>query len=626
MNNIVLRFEDNAFLRGERLHIEEFSGGGGASLGYKLATGRDADLAVNHDREATAMHRANHIKTRHRRKDVWEVDPIDALREMGIPESIINGWSASGFLDYLIESGWFSPDCKHFSKAKGASLFDKRIRALAYIMIKWAGRGGARRVAPGKAGRVRRRGPACPRVMFFENVEEFKTWGPLVAKRCKKTRRVVKRDGTVAAPGELVAYRDQWLVPDTKRKGLYFKRWTRQLDELGAAMRFDEERACDFGAPTIRKRLYGVLKFDRSEIVWPTRTHGAPESEGVMSGALKPWRTAAECIDWSIPVPSIFTRKKPLEKATLKRIAKGVWRYILNAERPFIVSLTHQGNDGVENIDRPMMTVTGANRGEKALVLPYMVPRYGERKGQEPRTRPVTKPMPVVVPTQNGASLVATFVARQQHGGGARAMGQPVHTITASKKDQNQVVAAFLAQHNSGMVGHDAREPFSTIVGKGSNQALVLAGMVKYYGTDQDPRIDEPLHSVTTKDRFALFEAFACVPPLTPELEAKARQVASFLREHGVEIEGEFATVGEFVIYDLGMRMFVPRELYRAQSFPDSYIIDRGLDELPDGTLVEIKLTKTAQVKMGGNSVCPVMAEAFFRANLRNARREAVAA
>lgn len=197
---------------------------------------------------------------------------------------------------------------------------------------------------------------------------------------------------------------------------------------------------------------------------------------------------------------------------------------------------------------------------------------------------------------------------------------------TATKKIRAGRCLTPHCRNNTGVVGHKAAEPFSTIVGKGTNQALVTAGMMKYYGTDQAPKLDDPLHSVTTKDRFALFEALACVPPLTPELEERARAVAAFLREYGVEFEGEFAMVGDCVIYDIGMRMFVPRELFRAQSFPDSYIIDRGLDELADGTLVEIKLTKTAQVKMCGNSVCPVMAEAFIRANQPRAGLQEVAA
>lgn len=542
------------------LIVDSFAGGGGASEGIELALGRSPDVAINHDREALAMHYANHPDTLHLPHNVWKVDPVEVTK--GRPVGLL----------------WASPDCKHFSKAKGGKPVKRNIRDLAWVVVRWA-------------KQVR------PRVIILENVEEFRDWGPLT------------EDGK----------------PCPARKGQTFRQWEGELKRLGYKVEHRELRACDYGAPTIRKRLFLIARRDGRPIVWPKPTHGDPRSDAVKSGKLLPWRTAAEIIDWSLPCYSIFlTREegrkvgvnRPLAEKTMARIAKGLKRYVINNPTPFIVPTTHQGERRVPDVDEPLATVTGANRGEQALVAPfvtyaqqgglnrsaheplhtitasrkdqncivapYLVPRYGERPTQEPRTRSVEEPAPVIVPTANGASLVA----------------------------------AFMAQHNTDMVGHDAREPVSTIVQKGCTQAVVSAGLLslkgterrsssveepartvlaggghaahvsafltKYYGADQDPRLEEPLHTATTKARFGL-----CT----------------------VTIQGE-----PYVITDIGMRMLAPRELFRAQGFGDDYIIDRG--RCVD-TGEWITLTKTSSIRMCGNSVSPVMAEALVAANYR---------
>lgn len=440
------------------LVVDLFAGGGGASTGIEQAIGRHVDIAVNHDADAVAMHQANHPQTRHFISDVFEVDPREVCGDRPV-----------GLL-------WASPDCKHFSKAKGGKPVSKKIRSLAWVVIKWAK-------------------TVHPRVILLENVEEFQTWGPLGA------------DGR----------------PCPARKGTTFRRWISQLEALGYRVEWRELRACDFGAPTIRKRLFLVARRDGLPIVWPQPSHG-PKGSG-----LKPYRTAAECIDWSIPCPSIFERERPLAEATLRRIAHGIQRYVIDATHPFIVRIGH----------------TGHGDSGKAEHL-----------------------------------LVAPAVARQRDD-----------------------VAAFLAKHfggnpQPGKTAASLREPAPTVLARGGPQALVMTNLqpetgghhaevrallLKYYGTEQDPDLREPLHTITTKDRFGL-----------------------------VTIKGE-----DYFIVDIGMRMLQPRELYRAQGFPDTYVIDRGAD----GRM----LSKAAQVRMCGNSVCPPVARAIVAANYteRLALREA---
>ena len=493
-------------LFGDELIVDSFAGGGGASCGIEMALGRSPDIAINHDAEAIAMHRVNHPTTIHLQGDIWDQDPkaVTAGRPVGL--------------------AWFSPDCKHFSKAKGGKPVEKKIRGLAWVVVRWA-----------KAVR--------PRVICLENVEEFQDWGPLLD------------DGK----------------PCPLRKGFTFRRWWRQLENLGYQVEMRELRACDFGAPTSRKRLFVVARCDGQPIVWPEPTHGP--------GRL-PYRPAAECIDWTLACPSIFERARPLAENTLRRIARGIRRYVIEAAQPFIVPLTHHGDARTHSIGDPMPTVTGAHRGEHALVAPTLVQTgYGERPGQAPRSLDLQAPLGTVVGGGQKHALVAAFLAR--HYGGHENDGAPpqlpLPTITA--QDHHAVVASHLLKLRGGFGDHhttaqDHRQPMPTVTAGGTHLAEVRAFLVAYYGSDQDPQLGLPMATVTTHDRFGL-----------------------------VMVEGV-----PHVIADIGMRMLAPRELFRAQGFPDSYRIEVEID----GRV----LSKSAQVRCCGNSVCPPLAAALVRANV----------
>lgn len=492
------------------LTVDNFAGGGGASLGIESALGRPVDFAINHDPEAVAMHRANHPDTTHFCESVWDVSPRQVVR--GRPMGL----------------GWFSPDCTFHSKARGGKPFRdrnpaRRRRGLAWLVVPWI-----------KAAR--------PRVIMLENVEEFADWGPLL------------EDGR----------------PCPIRRGLTFRRWHRQIENLGYQIDMRELRACDYGAPTTRKRLFVIARRDGRDIVFPEASHG--------HGA-QPYRTAAECIDWSIPCPSIFTRDRPLAEATLRRIARGVMRYVVNNPRPFIVPITHTGGERVHSIDEPLRTVTTAQRGEFALIAPSIInTRNGEREGQAPRVRDIEQPLPTITAIGSQGALVAAFLA--QHNGGThghQSYGhmptRPMSTITG-RGTQQQIVTSHLLHLRNNCDARSVEQPIPTLTAGGGHIGEVRAFLMKYYGTDQNPRLEQPLGTLTTKDRFGL-----------------------------VMVHGE-----PYAIADIGMRMLTPRELFRAQSFPDSYIIDPEFEGKP--------LTKTAQVRMCGNSVPPAVAEALVRANV----------
>lgn len=470
------------------LVVDLFAGGGGASTGMEQALGRHVDIAVNHDPEAVSLHQANHPQTEHHVSNVWEVDPrvVCAGRPIGLL--------------------WASPDCTYHSKARGGKPHRdrnkaRRRRGLAGIVVKWV-----RQLRP--TGQH-------PRVICLENVEEFQHWGPLL------------EDGT----------------PCPQRRGSTFQRWVAQLRNLGYAVEWRELRACDFGAPTTRKRLFLVARRDGQPIVWPQPTHADPKH--ARAKGLQPWRTAADCIDWSLPCPSIFGRQRPLAEATLRRVARGVMRYVVEAAKPFIVHIAHgdgkpggvqRWGSGTHDIDKPAPTIT--TKAEHMLAVPTLVQTgYGERAGQAPRVPGLDKPL-------------GTVVGGQKHG----------------------LVAAFLAKHYGGVVGHGLQQPIGTVTTV-DHHSLVQAFLTAYYGSDQDTPLSDPLHTVTTKPRFGLVTV------------------------NGVPHH----------ISDIGMRMLQPRELYRAQGFPESYQIERGADGRT--------LSKAAQVRMCGNSVCPPLAQALVRAN-----------
>lgn len=380
------------------LIVDSFAGGGGASTGIEWALDRSPDIAINHDAEAIAMHAANHPTTKHYCEDVWQVDPLEATggRPVGL--------------------AWFSPDCTHFSKAKGGKPRSQKIRGLAWVVYRWA-----------KAVR--------PRVICLENVEEFADWGPLLD------------DGK----------------PDPLLAGATFHRWWKQLENLGYVLDRRELRACDFGAPTSRKRLFVIARCDGQPIRWPDATHGK---------GLQPYHTAAEVIDWSLECPSIFERKKPLADATLRRIAHGVMRYVINAKQPYLVmSIDHQSSGpsgGLAGSDDPLTTVT--SKARHCLVSPTLIQTgYGEREGQAPRVPGLHKPL-------------GTLMAQgQKHG----------------------LVAAFLAKHYGGVVGQPMDKTIGTVTAK-DHHSLVQAFLLKYYGSDQNPQMLEPLHTITAKHRFGL--------------------------------------------------------------------------------------------------------------------------
>ena len=516
----------------DEMIVDNFAGGGGASTGIEQAIGRPIDIAINHDPEAVAMHKVNHPFTKHYCESVFDVDPREAARgrKVGL--------------------AWFSPDCKHFSKAKGGKPVEKKIRGLAWVVVRWAA-------------------TAKPRVIILENVEEFQTWGPLLP------------------TGK----------PCPARKGLTFHRWVNELKKLAYTVEWKELSACDYGAPTTRKRLFLVARCDGQPIVWPKATHGP---------GLKPYKTAAGCIDWSIPCPSIFERNRPLAENTLRRIAKGIEKFVINNADPFIVRIGHTSANGnlSYSIDTPLTTIT--SKAEHCLVKPTLIQTgYGERPGQAPRVPGLHKPLGTVVAGGQKHALVSAFLAKHYTGVTGSELKKPIGTVTTI--DHHSLVSAHLIRPfgqsigqspdkpaptvmpggsgKTGLVtshiikmkgnnlGHDCRQPLQTITSGGLHFGEVRAFLMKYYGTDQAPELKEPLHTITTKDRFGI-----------------------------VTVKGH-----DYMIVDIGMRMLQPRELFRAQGFPESYIIDTEYKGKP--------MTKGAQVRMCGNSVSPFPAEALVRAN-----------
>ena len=487
------------------LVVDLFAGGGGASTGIEQAIGRHVDIAINHAADAVALHQANHPQTLHFVSDVFEVDPL-----------VVADGRPVGLL-------WASPDCKHFSKAKGGKPVNKNIRSLAWVVVKWA-----------KLVR--------PRVICLENVEEFQTWGPLL------------KDGR----------------PCPDRKGRTFARWKQALEALGYKVEHRELRACDYGAPTIRKRLFLVARCDGMPIVWPAQTHAEKPAKG---SGLKPWRTAAECIDWSLPCPSIFERERPLAAATLRRIAHGVMRYVVNAAEPYVVRIGHTGHGDsgkVRSVREPVSTIT--SKAEHLLCSPTLVQTgYGEREGQAPRAPGLHKPLGTVVAGASKHALVAAFLAKHYTGVVGSQLQDPIGTVTSV--DHHSLVTSNMIKLRGTSNSAATDAPLGTISAQGTHHAEVRAFLTAYYGSDQDTPLDDPLHTVTTKPRFGL-----------------------------VTVAGQ-----QYEIADIGMRMLQPRELYRAQGFPDTYIIDRGAD----GRV----LPKDAQVRMCGNSVCPPLARSLVAAN-----------
>lgn len=507
--------------------VDLFAGGGGASMGIFMATGRHPDLAVDHDEAAIAVHTANHPTTRHDQASVWKVEPRAACQ--GRPVGLL----------------WASPDCRHFSRASGGRPRWKSVRSLPGVVITWA-------------TRVR------PRMIVVENVAEFQTWGPLL------------EDGT----------------PCPERVGRSFRSWVGRLRGLGYQVEWRELCAADFGTPTIRTRLFVVARCDGEPIRWPQPTHSRRPS---MFG--RPWRSAAECIRWDVPAPSIFDRTRPLAPATCRRIAAGIQKFVIGCASPFVVTIDQQANPaGFTGADAPLSTVT--TKARHALVAPTITTLRNNATAQA-----VGGPLGTVTAGGSHHGLTAATLIQvgwgEREGQAPRAPGlaKPLGTVVAGGV-KHALVAAFLAQHNGGVIGRPAGEPVSTIMTAGCHQQLVTAELapqdaagaeqvaaflVRYNGTNIGQDLRDPLGAATTKPRFALVTV-AGVP---------------------------------HVITDIGMRMLLPEEeLAPAQGFPASY---RWTG--PDGA----RMPKATITRLIGNSVCPPMAEAVIRASTEIPARRMVA-
>lgn len=538
------------------LIVDNFAGGGGASTGIELATGYSVDIAINHDPEAIKMHKANHPNTKHYCENVWAVDPVKAC----------NG--------HPVGLAWFSPDCKHFSKAKGGKPKDKNIRGLAWVALRWA-------------GLVR------PRVIMLENVEEFKTWGPLNRRH----------------------------HPIKSKQGKTFERFVQQLRDLGYKVEFRELIAADYGAPTMRKRFFMIARCDGKPIVWPEPTHAPADSEAVKAGLLKPYVGAYTQIDFSRPCPSIFDTSeeikekygiravRPLAKKTMDRIARGLKKFVLDNPEPFIIQCNHGGERRPNDIREPMPTITGKHG--YGIVEPYMV-QIGQTGFTKDRSKDVREPLTTIV-SKNEHCLIEPTLApymgtnTTNHPGGN--CKDPIHTITTgnqqclisptliqyhSETAQGEVrgqtikdpimtvdgsnryglVTSFLSKFYKSGTGQDMREPLHTITTSPGHFGEVRAFLIKYYGDATGQDIEQPLDTVTAKDRFGL-----------------------------VTIEGV-----DYQIVDIGLRMLEPKELYGCQGFPNDYIIDHDYTGK--------KYPRSEQVRRCGNAVCPPIPAALVKANL----------
>lgn len=539
------------------LIIDNFAGGGGASTGIELATGYSVDIVINHDPEAIKMHKANHPNTKHYCENVWAVDPVKACK------------------GHTVALAWFSPDCKHFSKAKGGKPKDKNIRGLAWVACRWA-------------GMVR------PRVIMLENVEEFKTWGPLGRRH----------------------------HPIKSKQGKTFERFVQQLTNLGYKVEFRELVAADYGAPTMRKRFFMIARCDGKPIVWPEPTHGPADSESVKAGLLKPYVGAYTQIDFSRPCPSIFDTSeeikekygiravRPLAPKTMDRIARGLIKFVLENPEPFIIQCKF--NNDAQDIRKPLGTITTI--GSHLLVEPYMV-QIGQTGFTADRSKDVREPLTTIV-SKNEHCLIEPKLAPiidKAYGGNYQGSGsrvdEPIDTITTvdhnrlivptliqyhSETAQGEVrgqtikdpimtvdgsnryglVTSFLSKFYKSGIGQDEREPLHTITTSAGHFGEVRAFLIKYYGDATGQDIEKPLDTVTTKDRFGL-----------------------------VTIEGV-----DYQIVDIGLRMLEPRELYGCQGFPDDYIIDHDYTGKT--------YPRSEQVRRCGNAVCPPIPAALVRANL----------
>ncbi len=566
----------------KELVVDLFAGGGGASTGIARAY-REPDVAVNHNPIALAVHRANHPKTDHYVADVFEVDPV--LATGGQPVGIL----------------WASPDCRHHSKAKGGAPRDRKVRGLAWVVIRWA-----------YATR--------PRLLFLENVEEFCDWGPVdddgqpIKSEKGRTFRAFIAALSTGLPED---HPDMAEIMESIGE---FVPMASLVRGLGYNVEWRERIAANAGAPTIRKRLYLVARSDGKPIVWP-----APVRHKKPVGKQLPWRGAAECIDWSNTGKTIF-RDKPMAANTMRRVAKGCWRHVLTSAKPFIVPMrgTSPSHTSSHGMDEALSTIS-AGGTHHALVEPALAPFLTEcANGSSQRNFDAQEPLRTQVAQVKGghfAMVAAHMTAFGQNAVGSSPL-EPMQTALAGAT-RHGIVSAFFEQANGGFYdgdGRSANDPLSTICQSGANQRLVSAYLVKYYGNEKDGiSLTEPMHTLPTKDRVALIEVVQVPDTLTAEQMEGARRCAAFMHEYLPEHfkdPAEMVLIGEYVLVDITLRMLQPPELKRAQGFPESYIIDRGLFVDPESGAKEWRdVNKTDQVRLIGNSVCPDEAEAIVAAN-----------
>ncbi|WP_448673399.1 DNA cytosine methyltransferase [Pseudoxanthomonas mexicana] len=557
-------------LRAGEIVVDLFAGGGGASKALEGALARAVDVAINHNPYAIGMHAANHPYTKHLCEDVWQADPVKEAAGRPV------GWLHA------------SPDCTHFSQAKGGQPRDRATRSLAWVIPKWA-------------GSLKRAGKP-PRIISMENVMQMLKWGPLVAKRDKATGRVVKLDGTVAAKGERVPLQQQFLIPDKRREGQTWRQFIGVMRALGYVAEWRKLKACDYGAGTSRERLFAVFRCDGEPIRWPEPTHGP--------GRAHPYVTAADCIDWSIPCPSIFTRARPLADATMKRIARGVKRYVLDAAEPFIVGVGGRMGQTMERATgEPMQTITA--KADACVCTPTLVECANASADGVTRA---DAPLRTITAWPKGGShaVASAALVKFRHDSEGAPIDAPLPTITsgagaarpAGAAHAMGVMTAHLEQANGGFYDGDGKaadDPLRTISAGGEHHALlscelspeheagalrVAAFLINYYGNGQALALPEPIDTITTRDRLALVT---------------------------VTVQGV-----PHVIVDIGLRMLQRHELFRAQGFPADYIIDRMACGTP--------LSGSRSVAMVGNSVSPPPLHAIAVANLDPADADRMAA
>lgn len=575
----------------DEIIVDNFAGGGGASTGIELATGRPVTIAINHDPDAILMHKTNHPYTEHYQASVWDVDPWEVSN--GRPVGL----------------AWFSPDCKHFSKAKGGKPVDKNIRGLAWIVLRWA-------------GTVR------PRVIILENVEEFQTWGPV-------------RKGK----------------PVKKLTGQTFRKWLAQLRDLGYDVEWRELVAADYGAPTTRKRFFLVARCDGCPIVWPTPTHAPVDGREVKEGLRKPWRSAAEIIDWSLPTPSIFdtkesirekynlTAQRPLRPNTLARVARGVDKFVIKTAAPFLVVVNHSGEFRGQDPKEPLQTVTSKHGygvaspmlapwtvtnttnstghpasepvdtartggGGGQMFLSASLVQYHTEQGERVRGQGLDAPL-LTVDASNRYGLSAVCLEKYYGRATGQSAGEPLHTITA--KDREGVVTASLSKFYGGVVGTEMSQPLPTVTSIDHN-AVQMAHMIKLKGTNLGGPVSEPVQTITAGGGH-----FGVVTTVVARAEPGAElghwpEIRDLLNTYcGYHLGPEDVILFEidgaaYFLADIGLRMLTPRELYMANGFPADYKIERDYT----GTVYP----KTKQVARCGNAVPPPFATALVRANL----------